>query len=552
VKVNNKYFISIILAIALLIVSYRAFFHQDKPVPLTEDEKKGMHLLEVAKQACLSGKTDKASVDLNAKLEDKTALSVGANANGTSLSGALNYLDDNIKATQDNEIRECFKPYMETIRQCVIGKCPLIVDDRAPRTIEFQFTYKPKIPLYIKEREVFFGVQYSTGSRLLVLQHNGYFIENVEFPNSGEPIVAEIAPVTTDGNKNSGNIISFALERSAVADYTKNKFTQYDCVADEGCKHNKMSPLWFDWKSQNEPKVSSVWFIPSAYADSEKDFWSIPNLETLNNKNSERTIGYTHFSVTSDKPLNIDADAFFYDITANGVAANINGVTGSYRAIKYDPSLPLNIEFGLQNLNFSGHDAGCDAIGLSIRFIKNGTLLDKPIHLTRPYIALRDAGKVTSSINDVAISWTGNYIRAGKEYDNEVFLLSKLVSNDLDFEAHKTKIQAAVTEIERVKNDFNNLKLTFNNQPLVAVVRPPLTKISYSLAVGIVEDNKQIRFTFDENKARELKRFLIAQRNSSSTAKRVIDPGLFIYKIRGDASYVPSPQACFGREVNNT
>jgi hypothetical protein len=313
-----------------------------------------------------------------------------------------------------------------------------------------------------------------------------------------------------------------------------------------------MSPLWFDWKSQSEPKVSGVWFIPSAYAGSEKDFWSIPNLETLNNKNSERTIGYTHFSITSEKPLNIDADAFFYDITANGVAANINGVTGSYRAIKYDPSLPLNIEFGLQNLNFSGHDAGCDAIGLSIRFIKNGTLLDKPIHLTRPYIALRDAGKVTSSINDVAISWTGNYIRAGKEYDNEVFLLSKLVSNDLDFEAHKTKIQAAVTEIERVKNDFNNLKLTFNDQPLVAVVRPPLTKISYSLAVGKVEENRQIRFTFDENKARELKSFLIAQRNSSSTAKRVIDPGLFIYKIRGDTRYVPSPQACFGREVNNT
>lgn len=549
---KHKYLISIFLALALAAVSYKAFFPQDKPIPLSEDEKKGMHLLEVAKQACLSGKTDKASVDLNAKFDSATQLSVGANANATNLSGALNYLDDTIKASQDNEIRDCFKPYMEAVKQCVLGKCPSSADVRAPKTIEFQFTYKPKVPLYIKEKEVFFGVQYSTGSRLLVLQNNGYFVESVEFPNSGEPIVAEISPVTTDGNKNAGNIISFALDRAAVADYTKNKFTQYDCVADEGCKHNKLSPLWFNWKSQAEPKVSSVWFIPSAYADSAKDFWSIPNLETLNDKNSERTVGYTHFSVTSEKPLNIDADAFFYDITANGVAANINGVTGSYRAIKYDPSLPLNIEFGLQNLNFSGNDGGCDAIGLTIRFIKDGTLLDSTIHLKRSYIALRDAGKVTSNINDVEVSWTGKYIRAGKEYDNEVFLLSKLVSKDLDFDTHKAKIQAAVTEIETVKNDFNNLKLTFNNQPLVAVVRPSLTKISYSLAVGIVEDNKQIRFTFDENKAQELKSFLIAQRENSSKAKRVIDPGLFVYKIRGDASYVPSPQVCFGREVNNT
>lgn|GEM_PF-6917413 len=549
---KNKYFISILLAIALLIVSYKAFFPHDKPIPLSEDEKKGMHLLEVAKQACLSGKTDKASVDLNSKFEDATQLSVGANANGTSLSGALNYLDDTIKASQDNEIRECFKPYMEAVKQCVLGKCPSSADVRAPKTIEFQFTYKPKIPLYIKEKEVFFGVQYSTGSRLLVLQNNGFFVESVEFPNSGEPIVAEISPVTTDGNKNSGNVISFALERAAVADYSKNKFTQYDCIADEGCKHNKMSPLWFDWKSQGEPRVSSLWFIPSANADSTEDFWSIPNLETLNDKNSERTVGYTHFSVISEKPLNIDADAFFYDITANGVAANINGVAGSYRALKYDPALPLSVEFGLQNLNFSGHDGGCDAIALSIRFIKNGKLLDNPIHLKRPYIALRDAGKVTSSINNVEISWSGKYVRAGKEYDNEVFLLSKLVSNDLDFDNNKAKIQAAITEIETVKNDFNNLELKLNNQPLVAVVRPPLTKISYSLAVGIVEDNKQIRFTFDEKKARELKNFLLAQRDSSPKAKRVIDPGLFIYRIRGDANYVPSPQVCFGHEANNT
>jgi hypothetical protein len=463
------------------------------------------------------------------------------------LLGAINFLDENIKSSQDDKIRTCLNPFIEDVRQCILGKCPT-GETNVPKTIEFQFTYKPLELSYIKPNEVFFAAQFSTGNRLLVLQNNGYYIENIEYPGGGKSIVAQIAPVVIDGNKNAANTIYFVLNRSDATDYSSNKYTQYDCIAGEGCIHNPASPLWFDW-AQPSAKVVSLGLIPRAYAAPEENFWSIPDLTALNDKNSERTVGYTHFSVKSSKPLNIDADSFFYDIKANGVAANINGMTGPFRTLKYDSVKPLDIEFGLQNLSFSGEAGGCDTIELTIRFLKDGKLLDKPLILTRPYIALRNAGKTLFNIDDAEISWAGEYVRAGKEYDNEVFFMSNFISKNIDFENNKEKMKAAVNELEGIKNKFNNLSLTFNGQPLVAVLRPPLNDLSYGLVAGVLEKNKQIRFTFEKQTAKELKLFLISLRGNNTSAKPLIDPGSFIYPIKGNGSDYPSPQACIARKA---
>ena len=90
-----------VLAVTTFVFFKDEIFSQD--VTLSESEQKGMRLLKIAQDACLSGQVDK--VDLYAKVQG--SLSEGANA-GAGISdvtskGAVNYLDESIRNIADEK-----------------------------------------------------------------------------------------------------------------------------------------------------------------------------------------------------------------------------------------------------------------------------------------------------------------------------------------------------------------------------------------------------------------------------------------------------------------
>jgi hypothetical protein len=540
----------LIMAAAALLIAVALFvFYNDGDTnnddTLGTDEQKGLTLLKVAQETCLSGMSEDASVDINLETDFLTSFKAGSGVHKEKARGAVNYVNEQVRSIVDKDVRDCLQKHMPQIQACLLGDCN---SASLPRSIDFQFTYKPvrDIP-YLMQDLVSFGLENRTDNRVLFKQPGkGYFVDSI-------PLFAE--------NKKRNAAIFGVVRESYVPDFNENtrfclrrssqtpkdgSYTLYHCKQGEGCQHESTTPKWFEFCEAVASGRNDFLFplIRTAHAQAGSEDWAIPSLKVLQEREDLFGIGYTHFKVEAAEAMNKDYDGYFYDITVNGRKANINGLQGSVRARSHDFSQPISIEFGLQNLNFSGVNDGCDEISLTLNFVKDGESVGEPVTLRRSYVALRDARVKDISSGGIQYRWSGKYQRAPKMYDTEVFISSILIAKNLDLEGNKAAIEKAKQNISAMKQDFDSLGLVFEGRPLVAVIRPPLTQISYGLAIGMVEETQQIRFTYESSTAKRLKAFLLEQRARGGKYKSTIAHDTFLYSIRGDESYMASPPVC--------
>ena len=545
--------VAVLIAIALFVF----FYDSNNPlstsgqgnVELSADELKGLRLLRLAQETCLAGETSNVSVNIDLSTDYVTSFKEASGVHKDKARGAVNYVDEQIRSIVDKDIRECLQKHMPQIQACLLGDCSTA---SLPKAVEFQFTYQllhdnPNL----EKNLVSFGLENRTDNRTLILQPGkGYYVDSIPLLAEGKTRNAAIFGVVRESYVPDFNeSIRFCLSRASALPDAGN-YTLYHCKQGEGCQHEVTTPKWFEVCAPTDIGYNESLFplrnlIATAYADDERA-WAIPTLTTLQQREDLFGIGYTHFKVEAASAMNKDYDGYYYDIAVNGWQANINGLPGSFRATPHDFSKPINIEFGLQNLNFSGVNDGCDEIALTMNFVKDGEKVGEPITLRRSYVALRDARVKEMDANNLHYRWTGKYQRAPRMYDTEVFVSSILVARNLDFQANQNAIADAKRKISRMKKDFDALGLTFEGRPLVAVIRPPLTQISYGLAIGVVEETQQIRFTYDRAVANRLKEFLLAQRSRGGNYRSTIAHDTFLYSVRGDESYMASPPVCAG------
>ena len=168
----------LIMFVLVLTVTSFVFFKEEifsLKVTLSESEKKGMKLLKIAQDACLSGQADK--VDLYAKVQG--SLTEGANA-GAGISdvtskGAVNYLDESIRNIADGKIRACLDPHLRSIKACIMGDCQAA---DLPKTIDFKFKKldSEEINTHNQYSDIaFFRVQNKQGEKKLVKQDDNFF-----------------------------------------------------------------------------------------------------------------------------------------------------------------------------------------------------------------------------------------------------------------------------------------------------------------------------------------------------------------------------------------
>jgi hypothetical protein len=252
--------------------------------------------------------------------------------------------------------------------------------------------------------------------------------------------------------------------------------------------------------------------------------WVVPSLATLRAlRGGDKGVGYTEFSlVSSALPALREADGLVYAIRVNGTPVYIDGWPPAAHRMAFDPAKGVSLEFGLENLDFSGKHAGVEEIEIALEFSQGARVLQKPVARLR-YVALRDAAACPVKVtDDLTIRWRAHYVHPRREDVYQIFLMAT------------RSVKAAETR----KSEIDGARLPLDGKELVAVVRPPLTSNpSYGIALGLRQPTGQVKFTFDGPTAQRLQKGVV----DLAARTRLIEPTAFTRNVGSRTETTPCP-----------
>jgi hypothetical protein len=333
--------------------------------------------------------------------------------------------------------------------------------------------------------------------RYIVRQQNGRFVEPIiEVPKPKKIYSALLRRKAIESSKQAGSAaVELCFERAA-AEPILQASVRFDC--EEG--------------------------RTSCAVVKENLFWVVPSLKSLKENGRMSGTGYTKFVVRSVNLPSIEASAIRYQISVNGTIVRIDGFSPAELAGPFDPKKGVEIDFGLQNLDFKGADEGHDTVGLKIDLLK-GSEPVRQFDLKLCYVALRSAPSQTVQVADGAFEWKADYVHAKNEREYEVFV-------------HSTKDPK---NAETRRSQLSKLAWTYTDGSRIhGVTRPSLSdNPNYGVAVGLEQPSGQIRFTYEQAAARELLQWLKSKR-TDAVAREVVSQDSYIYRV-GSREQVQSP-----------
>lgn len=515
-----------------------------------------MAVLETLERTCLSDQGGQAEAKVQAKLSDvKKALSVevGGKIDWQRVSGALGFLDEEIKADQSNNIRDCLGDYRKAILQCVAPQA-----DTFPPSLGYSFTLKfanPDDPV-LDPHLLKFGLLKPPRSQQeqLIYGSGGHYHEDIVSPKPKNKIISMVSRVVRDSvSMPAGRRLpytSLCFERAAQMP-NMNASREVKFICDEGgaCAFSDYDQGWMQFcdpahaARQNSPSTPFAAFslspIAAAHAQTGEDiYWRSPSLYTLEKRQDIKGVGYTRFTISAAPMPDIDADGVYFDLWVNDARVYVDGLEGRFQSVPYAPDKSLALDFALQTLDLRGLQGGCDTIRVVLTFVKDGEPTLAPITLVRTYVALRDAARETVRGGADAtrhFDWFGTYVRPTDAYENEVFAISYEAKTWEDAK----DVAAKRRDAARGQDAFAKLGLTFEDKPLRFVIRPPLTKPSYGAAVAVLEPTGQYRFTYGYREAVRLRTFLEEQWRASPAVRKLIDKAPFIYGANKETENPP-------------
>jgi hypothetical protein len=531
------------------VIASLLFYVFYKPAPpianLSPDQEKGYALMELLQMKCLASENQGASLGFDALLNAKSA-NVKAEARKETIRGAVGYVSEQIRQVQDREIRSCLDDGWTTIEYCLLDNCAgAQVSDIEVR---FSLDLQERDGTAVSSNIVALGRRYRDGQQLLQkIPPNRYFPYNMGLPPVGQKLEASIHRVVTDGflAPEEDKAVNMCFVRATDLPLNLPLNTRFDCDEVKGiCAHNTDSPKWLEFCPSVDAR-QTTWFsgflenlTSPAYAGP-GEAWYVPSLKTIRTLAGDLDQGYTVFKIQSKQPFVRAADGYFVSLHVNGQAIHIDGLAPDYSIVPFESGDLLSYEFALQNLNFSGVHGGCEDIHASIQFVQDGRLSGEPIVFTRSYIALRGAQPKSMTFDNNELVWSGSYVRADQQYDNQVFFTGVSLGGDPLVINRDADLRATmIRNLDDWKSRFDALELSFEGERLVAVNRPPLTD-GYGSVVGVVQPTGQIKFTFALSKARRLSSFLQEIRSERGRPAHVIDSREFIYPIRGHGTPPP-------------
>jgi hypothetical protein len=279
--------------------------------------------------------------------------------------------------------------------------------------------------------------------------------------------------------------------------------------------------------------------IAEAFADSpipgEGPRWLVPSLATLKAQSEKSRQGFTEFNVVGRATPSLKTAQYFtYAIVVNGVPILIDGWDPHYIRIPYDHEKGLDFSFALENLDFSGRHNGREQLELTLRFWGEGLLI-RELKLERQYVALRDARMEKFNIDGMGeIRWSGKFNNRRMADKFEVFLMS---SQDM-------------STLQDFKWKLDSKNLMYQDNRVTAVIRPPLNNNPNSgITFGVIKDTGQTQFTFDEQSAAEVCRWLLIHRRDEKHKNLYRDD---IFRFENEPLTSGSPKVTFCRDLGKS
>jgi hypothetical protein len=178
----------------------------------------------------------------------------------------------------------------------------------------------------------------------------------------------------------------------------------------------------------------------------------------------------------------------------------------------------IGLEFGLQNLGFSGESNGFERISVIFRWLDETKTVVRETTVTREIVAFRDVAEDSTEDSGVRLSSKGEYTPSARLDRYSIMAASTL------------KVAVARSRKELIDDARQRLDV----DEIVAVLRPPLqpwrlqnyANPNYAVLVGLRKPSGQIVFSFDETDADRLCREIYRRRSSFAGG---VDSSVFRY-----------------------
>ncbi len=368
---------------------------------------------------------------------------------------------------------------------------------------------KPPDAIWLNYDELYPSNQTGSASGFQVDSQTGKVLPDnvlVDFPPPGKPFIARVYRRMDDSAMGSAADVVQTPWHICLTRRTKDpaggaaRFARLQCIEGKGCTAApNEDPGWFDVNLECQESLASAQSIPwfgTVLAAGNPQVWAVPSLATLRLLAPTRRTGYTEFNIASKALKGVDAaDNVHYSIKVNGTLVLVDGLPEWTAGLPFQASRGLSFDFGLQNLNFSGDDDGCEQISVSFSFRK-GNQEVKRIDVSRSYAALRNPITVTRTLQDGSVlQWGGSYKASESEGKLDVL------------QGSAVQLKSAQT----LKTQINNAQVKYQGMAIVGVIRPPLrTPPVYGVELGLVQSNGQIRFTYDTTTAQAIKQYVVS------------------------------------------
>jgi hypothetical protein len=315
------------------------------------------------------------------------------------------------------------------------------------------------------------------------------------FPCRGESFQAQFRRVPTTGVLTDAEQALTRLCFRRSVQFPAEKRVGLICQEGNECSIDKSNA------GLATPCMRTGWLSPVLIASAHAQaglHWEAPSLETLERLPRELRTGYAEFNVRSRHVSGVStADHISYSLTVNGVELYIDGLAPHADRIRFNPAHGLDLNFALENLGFTGGDAGYERIALSIKYWDSQTLL-KTATIERSYVSYRHAplAEVTDPLNNDTYQWSGVYRPATVQASFEVVLASD--GGSVAARVDKRRIDA--------------LRKRYNDSDIVGVIRPERTDNPlYGVTFGLRLATGQVKSLFTRDESDAICRWVVSE-----------------------------------------
>ena len=359
-------------------------------------------------------------------------------------------------------------------------------------------------------------------SRYITQQAMGRFVERIDLPEPNDFYHTILRRKPLDSFKQHIVAASeLCFKRAASNPRDARAAALFDCEEGQMCTISEQDPGWaqpctpeFSWELPWPLSIRSVWAQAADLA--QQPVWVVPSLESLQAADLSDESGYTRFRVKGVNLPYLNADVIRYEVTVNRTPVRIDGFLPDELSLPYDAEKGIHIEFGLQNLDFRGANAGRDTVGLKIALL-DGREIVQEYDLKLCYVALRSSPEqIYEPSEGTRFQWDATYVQASNEREYEVFIYSTRDARDAELR------RSQLSQLEWTYQDGSRIQ---------GVTRPSLSdNPNYGVAVGLEQSSGRIRFTFDQPTARSLLRWVLASR-TDPRSRRIVRHDSHLYRI---------------------